>query len=126
MSTREERRQQWVARLLAATPITADSAPRHHWHSDGNDPLPSPHQALARPLRAFPSWSLRIECGRCGKKWIVNEADAPWRDLWLAEILARARHEGCGGRAAKAELLTDTEAASSGRVRRILLRGGNA
>jgi len=54
----------------------------------------------------------------------VNEADAPWRDLWLAEIRARARHEGCGDRPGKAELLTGTEAASSGPVRRIVLRGG--
>jgi hypothetical protein len=122
VSTQEERRQQWIVRLLAATPITADSAPRHHWHRDGNDPLPSLHRALVQSLRAFPSWFLRIECARCGKEWVVNEADAPWRDLWLAEILARARHEGCGGRAAKAELLTGTEAASSGPVRRIVLR----
>lgn len=124
MSNREERRQQWIAQLLAATPIIADSAPRHQGHSDGTDPLPSPHQALVHPLRAFPSWFLRIECARCGKEWVVNEADALWRDLWLAEILARMRHEHCGGRPAKAELLTGTEAASSGSVRRIVLRGG--
>ena len=41
----------------------------------------------------------------------------------LRDFLARARHEGFGGRAAKTELLTGTEAASSGPVRRIVLRG---
>jgi hypothetical protein len=34
------------------------------------------------------------------------------------------RHEHCGGRAARAELLSGVEAASSGPVRRIVLRGG--
>jgi hypothetical protein len=43
--------------------------------------------------------------------------------LPLRTILARMRHEHCGGRAAKAELLTGTEAVSSGPVRRIVLRG---
>jgi len=32
------------------------------------------------------------------------------------------RHDGCGGRAAKAELFTGTEGASSRPVRRIVLR----
>jgi hypothetical protein len=42
----------------------------------------------------------------------------------LRDLLTRARHERCGGRAAKAELFTGTEAASSGSVRRIVLRDG--
>ena len=41
----------------------------------------------------------------------------------LRDFLARARHEGFGGRAAKTELLTGTEAASGGPLRRIVLRG---
>ena len=45
------------------------------------------------------------------------------RNLRLRDLLARARHEGCGGWAAKAELLTGTEGVSSRPVRRIVLRG---
>jgi hypothetical protein len=40
----------------------------------------------------------------------------------LRDFIARARHEGCGGRAAKVELLTGVESASSGPVRRIVLK----
>jgi hypothetical protein len=47
-----------------------------------------------------------------------------WGEQPLRTILARMRHEHCGGRAAKAELLTGAEAAASGLVRRIVLRGG--
>jgi len=36
------------------------------------------------------------------------------------------RHDGCGGRAGKGELLTGIEGASSRTVRRILLIGGCA
>jgi hypothetical protein len=48
---------------------------------------------------------------------------APWRDSTLRQILARARHDGCGGRAGKAELLTGIEG-SSRPIRRIVLRDG--
>jgi hypothetical protein len=60
-------------------------------------------------LRAFPSWFLRIECDRCGKVVMVNEGHARWRDRTLDFILARLRHDGCGGRALKAELLSGVE-----------------
>ncbi len=41
----------------------------------GTEPLPVPGQeALGEPLSAFPSWFLRIECDRCGKVRVVNEA----------------------------------------------------
>jgi hypothetical protein len=97
-----------------------------HWRSYGTDPLPSPVEALAEPLRAFPSWFLRIECDRCGKVRMVNEADvtAAQRGLTIRNFLARARHEGCGGRAGKAVLMTAVEAASSRPVRRIVLLDG--
>jgi hypothetical protein len=42
------------------------SVSRRYWRSYGNDPLPSPREALREPLRAFPSWFLRMECDRCG------------------------------------------------------------
>jgi hypothetical protein len=40
----------------------------------------------------------------------------------LRDLLARARHEGCGGRAARTELLIGVEGVSRP-VRRIVLRG---
>ena len=55
---------------------------------------------------------------------MVNEAHAPWRDKTLREILARMRHDGCGGLPGRAELLTGIEGASSRPVRRIVLREG--
>ena len=42
----------------------------------------------------------------------------------LADIIARMRHDGCGGRAGKAELLTGIEGVSSRPVRRIVLMDG--
>jgi hypothetical protein len=47
-----------------------------------------------------------------------------WRDRTLREILRRMRHDGCGGRAGKVELLTGIEGASSRPVRRIVLVSG--
>ena len=78
------------------------------------------------PLRAFPSWFSRLECDRCGKERLLNEThiSEAQRRTRLRDFLARARHEGCGGRAAKTELLTGTEAASGGPLRRIVLRDG--
>jgi len=98
--------------------------PRRHWFSYGTDPLPTGAEALDEPLSAFPSWFLRIECDRCGKVQMVNEAHARWRDRTLRAILARMRHDGCGGLAGKAELLSGIEGVSSRPVRRIVLLGG--
>ena len=80
-----------------------------------------PAEALAEPFSAFPSWFLRIECDACGKVQMVNESHASWTNRRLSDILKRMRHEGCGGLAANAELLTGHEGASSGQVRRIVL-----
>ena len=54
---------------------------------------------------------------------MVNEAHAPWRDRTLRDILERMRHDGCGGRPGRAELLTGIEGASSRPVRKIALLG---
>jgi hypothetical protein len=101
-------------------------APTRHWRSYGDVPLPTGWEALAEPFGAFPSWFLRIECDRCHKVQMLNEAHATpgQRDMPLRVFLSRARHEHCGGRAAKAVLLTGTESASSRPVRRIVLRVG--
>ena len=42
----------------------------------------------------------------------------------IRDIIEKMRHDGCGGRAGKAELLTGIEGVSSRPVRRILLRDG--
>ena len=105
--------------------MTARTVPRRHWRSYGDDPLPSGKEALGEPLSAFPSWFLRIECDRCGKVQLVNEAHARWRDRTLRDILVRMRHDGCGGLPGKAELLTGIEGASSRPVRRIVLVGAD-
>jgi hypothetical protein len=104
--------------------LTARPIPVRHWRSYGTDPLPTGREALDEPLAAFPLWFLRIECDRCGKVQMVNEAHARWRGRTLRAILARMRHDGCGGLAGKAELLTGIEGVSSRPVRRIVLRAG--
>jgi hypothetical protein len=99
--------------------------PQRHWRSYGSTPLPSADEALQHTLRAFPSWFLRIECDRCGKTVIMNEVHAgSSHDKRLADILAKMRHDGCGGRPLKAELLTGIDGVSSRPVRRIVLRAG--
>jgi hypothetical protein len=54
--------------------MKARTVPARHWRSYGDHPLPSGEEALDEPLRAFPSWFLRIVCDRCGKERMVNEA----------------------------------------------------
>jgi hypothetical protein len=83
-----------------------------------------PAEALGEPLRAFPSWFLRVECERCGKVVMVNESHSRWRDRTIADILRRMRHDGCGGLPGRAELITGVEGVSSRPVRRIVLREG--
>jgi hypothetical protein len=103
--------------------MPARPAPRRHWRSYGNDPLPSGAEALDEPLRAFPSWFLRIVCERCGRERMISETHMPQGDMPIRDILDRMRHDGCGGRAGKAELLTEIDG-SSRPVRRIVLRDG--
>jgi hypothetical protein len=42
----------------------------------------------------------------------------------LRDIIEKMRHDGCGGRAGRAELITGIEGVSSRPVRRIVLREG--
>jgi hypothetical protein len=95
--------------------------PQRHWRSYGDDKLPTGADALDEPFSAFPSWFMRITCVRCGKDRMLNEAHAAQRDLPIRTILDRMRHDGCGGRAGRVELLTGIEGASSRPVRRIVL-----
>ena len=102
--------------------MTARPVPRRHWRSYGNDPLPSPAEALGEPFSAFPSWFLRIECDRCGKVQMVNESA---RQMARPDAARHPRPDAprrlrrAGG---KAELLTGVDGASSRPVRRIVLR----
>jgi hypothetical protein len=66
---------------------------------------------------------LRIVCDRCGKERLISETYLVHGDMPIREILDRMRHDGCGGRAGRAELLTGIEGASSRPVRRIVLQG---
>jgi hypothetical protein len=86
--------------------VTARPVPRRHWRSYGDDKLPTGAEALDEPFAAFPSWFLRIECDRCGKTQMLNEAHMPHRARLLRDIIAKMGHDGCGGRAAKVELIT--------------------
>jgi hypothetical protein len=101
--------------------MTTRSAPRRHWFSYGTDPLPTGPEALDEPFTAFPSWFLRIECDRCGKVQMISEAHMKRGAMPIRDIIARMRHDGCGGLAGKAELLTGIEGVSSRSVRRIVL-----
>jgi hypothetical protein len=102
--------------------MTARPVPKRHWRSYGNHPLPTGEQALDEPLRAFPSWCPRIVCDRCGKERMVTEAHMPQGDMVIRDIIDRMRHDGCGGRAGRAELVTGIEGASSRPVRGIVRR----
>jgi hypothetical protein len=104
--------------------MTARPIPRRHWRSYGDAPLPTGAEALDEPFAAPPSWFMRITCDRRGKDRMVNEAHMAQRDLSIRAILNRARHDGCGVRAGRVELLTGIEGASSRPVRRIVLIDG--
>ena len=105
----------------ASQPVTTG----RRWWSYGNDVLPTAAEALDEPFSAFPSWFLKITCDRCGKDRMLNEEHAPGRqrDMPLRVLLARMRHDGCGGRPARVELLTGIDGVSSEPVRRIVLVG---
>ena len=81
-------------------------------------------EARDEPFNAFPSSFLRIECDRCDKVQMVNEAHFARPKMPIRAILAKMRHDGCGGRVGRAELITGIEGVSSRLVRRIVLREG--
>ena len=60
---------------------------------------------------APPSWFLRITCDSCGKTVMHNDVHMTERQrgMVLRVLLSRIRHDGCGGRPAKAVLLTSIE-----------------
>ena len=44
---------------------------------------------------------------------MLNEAHMNWSYMLVRDIIDRMRHDGCGGRAGKVELLTGIEGGSS-------------
>ena len=84
-----------------AITMTARPTPKRHWRSYGHDPLPTGEQALDETLRAFPAWFLRIVCDRCGKERLISETYLVHGELLIRDIIARMRHDGCGGRAGR-------------------------
>jgi hypothetical protein len=104
----------------------ARSPPERHWRSYGTDPLPTAQEALQQPLAAFPSWFLKITCDRCFKDRMLNEVHMTdrQRGMVLRVLISRMRHEGCGGRPGRAELVSGVEGVSSRPVRRIVLLAG--
>jgi hypothetical protein len=79
--------------------VAFQAPPQRHWRSYGTDPLPTAAEAVNEPFRAFPSWFLRIECDRCGKVAMVNEAHTTGRrrEMPIRALLAPMRHDGCRG-----------------------------
>jgi hypothetical protein len=67
---------------------------------------------------------MRITCDRCGKDRMISETHTIQGNMLIREVLKRMRHDGCGGRPGRAELLTGIEGVSSRPVRRIVLRVG--
>jgi hypothetical protein len=83
--------------------------------------LPTPAEALGQPFRDFPSWFMRITCARCGKDRMFSETHAAQSGMRIRDILAKMRHDGCGGRPGRVELLTGIEGVSSRPVRKIVV-----
>ncbi len=98
--------------------------PQRHWRSYGTDPLPTGAEAMDEPFSAFPSWLMRITCDRCGKDRMIVETHFDKRDMPIREIIRRMRHDGCGGRAGKVELLTGIDGVTSRPVRKIVVVAG--
>ena len=69
---------------------------------------------------------MRVTCERCGQERMFSEVHASdaQRRMLVRDILDRMRHDGCGGRVGKAELITGIEGVSSRPVRRIVLLTG--
>jgi hypothetical protein len=77
--------------------MTARPIPRRYWRSYGTDPLPTGEEALDEPFRAFPSWFMRVTCDRCGQRRMFSETHSAQGDMLIRDIIARMRHDGCGG-----------------------------
>ena len=102
--------------------MTARPIPKRHWRRHGTDPLPTGAEALDEPFGAFPSWFLRVTCERCGQERLLAQTHSAQSGMMIRAILAKMRHDGCGGLAGKSELVSGVEGVSSRPVRRIVVR----
>jgi hypothetical protein len=100
--------------------------PKRHWRSYGNDPLPTGAEALDEPFNAFPSWFPRVTCKRCYHERMFSEVHSAQRAMLFRYVIAKLRHDGCGGQARKVELLTDSGGVSSQPVGRSRLPAGGS
>ena len=84
--------------------------------------LTTPHRG-AGPRRSFTRLLGTVPHDRCGKDRMLNEVHTPERQraMPIRDLVTHMRHDGCGGRAVRAELLAGIEAASSRPVRRLVL-----
>ena len=55
---------------------------------------------------------------------MVNQVQSARPNMLIRDIISMMRHDGCGGRAGKVEMITGIQGASSRLVRRIVLRAG--
>jgi hypothetical protein len=95
--------EEWKCAAARIPMMTARRpVPHRHWRSYGDDKLPTGAEALDEPFSAFPSWFLRITCDRCGKDRMLNEAHTAQRDMLIRAIIAKMRHDGCGGQHGRA------------------------
>ena len=79
---------------------------------------------MTPPKRHWRPWTNRSPRFMHGHERMFNEVHSTQRGMLIRDILDKMRHDGCGGRAGKAELLTGIEGVSSRPVRRIVLREG--
>ena len=104
--------------LCAERTVEQDVESRGHGAGEG---VPGAHDptgqrtAASRPI-LLPGAATRIDR-------MFSETHAAQCDMLIREILKRMRHDGCGGRPGRVELLTNIEGASSRPVRKIVLIG---
>ena len=75
------------------------------------------------PLRAFRSWYLRMECGKCGRERYLAETHmtlAGKGNIVIRDLIPRLRHERCGGEPHLVELITGIPGINP-QIRRIVL-----
>ena len=80
--------------------------PKRHRRSYGNDPLPTGAEALDEPFNAFPSWSPRVTCKRCYHERMFSEVHSAQRAMLFRDVIAKLRHDGCGGSACLGQVIT--------------------
>ena len=105
--SRGRRRDAGVARTGELGPqtsrVTRTPLPARHWPPTATTTrcrlAPRPWM---NPFAAFPSWFLRVTCERCGHERMFSEVHSAQRAMLIRDMIAKLRHDGCGGRTGKA------------------------